>query len=204
MNVSSKQEKILDALQELLQNSDLQKISVNDIAEKAGIAKSSIYYYFSSKNEIIAALIERSYQKPLETAKQLAGQTQIPPFTRMAMISQACKNASVPLLAYESSHSIESVQELAYIHVKYLGYVISELKPALAEIINQAITAGDISFDYPEQLAEIMLIVLSMKIGNRIAPTTSEETEQTMRALVTLLEKGLETPPYAFHYLIPF
>ena len=111
MDVLSKQDKILDALQELLENSDIQKISVSDIAEKAGIGKGSIYYYFSSKNDIFGALIERSYQTALETAKELANRTEIPPFTRMAMISQACNHAAVRLSAYKDSNTIESIQE---------------------------------------------------------------------------------------------
>ena len=46
MPVSDKYNRILDALQKLLENQNIQKISVSDIAQTAGIAKGSIYYYF--------------------------------------------------------------------------------------------------------------------------------------------------------------
>nr|WP_088369212.1 TetR/AcrR family transcriptional regulator [endosymbiont 'TC1' of Trimyema compressum] len=36
-------------------------ISISQIAKKVGIGKGSIYYYFSSRDEIINALIERIY-----------------------------------------------------------------------------------------------------------------------------------------------
>lgn len=78
--------KILDALQELLENRSIQSISVSEIAQKAGIGKGSIYYYFPSKDAILDALVERNYEKTLETAKALAKQTDISPFTRMAML----------------------------------------------------------------------------------------------------------------------
>ena len=77
---------ILDALQKLLEEKTIQNISVSEIAQKAGIGKGSIYYYFPSKDAILDALIERSYETPLLTAKNLAAQTDIPPFTRMAML----------------------------------------------------------------------------------------------------------------------
>ena len=202
MDTSSKQDKILDALQELLQDSDIQKISVSDIAEKAGIGKGSIYYYFSSKNDIFSALIERTYQKVLETAKELACNTEIPPFTRMAMISQACTQAAVRLSAYKDSNTIESIQEKAYVHQKYIGHVITELKPTLAEIIKQAISIGEITFDYPEQLAEIVLIILSVKTSNQIVPSTPEEITKTFQALVALLENGACTPHGQLNHLI--
>lgn len=202
MYAHPKQDKILDALQELLENSDIQKISVSDIAEKAGIGKGSIYYYFSSKNDIFGALIERSYQVALETAKELASRTEIPPFTRMAMISQACNDVAVRLSAYKDSNTIESIQEKAYVHQKYIGHVIAELKPTLAEIIKQAISIGEITFDYPEQLAEIVLIILSVKNSNQIVPSTPEEITQTFKALVALLENGACTPQGQLNHLI--
>ena len=98
MPSTEKYNKILDALQELLENKNIQTISVSEIAQTAGIGKGSIYYYFPSKEAILEALIARSYEMPLETARQLASQTSIPPFTRMAMIFQACRNSSSEFL----------------------------------------------------------------------------------------------------------
>ena len=71
----SKYDQILDALQSLMENQKLQAITVSEIAQTAGIGKGSIYYYFSSKEAILQALIERNYKKPLETAKDLAQRT---------------------------------------------------------------------------------------------------------------------------------
>lgn len=69
MAKQDKYEKILDALQTLLEDRNLQTISVSEIAQTAGIGKGSIYYYFPSKEAILETLIERNYEKPLETAK---------------------------------------------------------------------------------------------------------------------------------------
>ena len=45
MAESIKSQKILDALQQLLEEKSIRHISVSEIAEKAGIGKGSIYYY---------------------------------------------------------------------------------------------------------------------------------------------------------------
>ncbi len=209
MDTPLKYDKILDALQELLQNKNIQKISVSEIARQAGIGKGSIYYYFSSKDAIVDALIERSYKKPLETAGNLAKQTHISSFTRMAMIFQACRNSSIEFLKKgENTHSQnnipETAQEQAYMHQKFLKHLIAELTPALSEIIRQGIDQGDINFEYPKELAEIVLIVLSVKLDNTLAPGTPAEIEKTLRALISLLEKGTDTPPGALDYLAAF
>lgn len=196
-----KYDRILDALQELLENQKLQTISVSEIAHTAGIGKGSIYYYFPSKDAIFEALVERSYEKPLRTAKALSSRTEISPFTRMAMIFQACRNSSAEFVRSGDSEGT-GAQEKAFIHQKYINHIITELKPVLAEIIRQGIAAGDIRFDDPEALAEIVLIVLTVKTDDTLVPSTREQSERTIRALISLLEKGTENPPGSLNFLM--
>ena len=206
----AKYDKILDATQELLDSQNIKSISVSDIAQRAGMGKGSIYYYFPSKDAILDALVTRNYEKPLKTAKNLAEQTQISPFTRMAMVFQACRNSSEEFLKLKNASpdgaesmnpSSANPHEKAYFHQKYMSHLIAELKPALTEIIQQGIHLGEIRFDYPAALAEIVLIILSVKIDNTLVPSSSEEIEQTIRGLICLLEKGTENPPGSLDFL---
>ena len=199
MQNHAKYDQILDALQTLLVSKNIQTISVSEIAQTAGIGKGSIYYYFSSKQAILKALIERNYTKPLETANHLAEQKDVSPFTRMAMIFQACRNSSGEFLI--KNRQTEDDREQAFLHQKYLHYLITELKPVLTEIIRQGIECGSIHFDRPAALAEIVLIVLTVKFDDTIVPSTEEETEDTIIGLITLLEKGTETPAGSLNYL---
>lgn len=195
-----KYHKILDALQTLLENQELQNISVSEIAHTAGIGKGSIYYYFPSKDAILQALVERNYEKPLQTAKALAYQTEISPFTRMAMIFQACRNSSSEFLKSEDSTD-SSTQAKIFLHQKYVNHIITELKPVLAEIIRQGAASGEIHFDDPESLAEIVLIVLTVKMDNTLVPSSKEEIETTISALISLLEQGTGNPPGSLNFL---
>ena len=195
-----KYDRILDALHQLLEDQTLQNISGSDIAKKAGIGKGSIYYYFPSKEAILDALIERNYEKPLKTAKSLAGQTEISPFTRMAMILQACRNSSDAFLSQDNTVTANA-QESAFLHQKYMNHLIAELKPSLTEIIRQGIAAGEIHFDRPAALAEIVLIVLAVKLNNTFLSATAEDSEDTILGLVALLERGTGVPEGVLNYL---
>ena len=124
MSDISKSEKILDALQQLLEERSIQHISVSDIAAKAGIGKGSIYYYYPSKDAIVDALIKRSYEKPLQTVTTLSAKSDISSFTRMAMLFQACQNSSAIFLKQKHNTSA-SAQDLALLHQKYLNYLIT-------------------------------------------------------------------------------
>ena len=198
-----KYDRILDALQQLLTDQTIQNISVSDIAKKAGMGKGSIYYYFPSKEAILDALIERNYEKPLKTAKNLANKTDIPPFTRMAMILQACRDSSSAFLVHHSAAADTgtNMQDFAFLQQKYMNHLITELKPALTDIIKQAIASGEIQFEYPAALAELVLIVLAVKLNNIFLSAAAEDSEDTIKGLVSLLEKGTGAPQGALNYL---
>lgn len=196
----NKSEMILDALQQLMKEKDIKHISVSEIAGKAGIGKGSIYYYFPSKDAIFDALIRRDYEQPLKTAKNLAANTNVSSYTRMAMLFQACRSSSA-IFMNNRCLSDESAQSLALLHQKHLNYLISELKPALTQIISQGIACGEIHFEYPEALAEIVLIVLAVKLDNSIVPSTTEDIEKTLQGLISLLEKGTGLPYGTLEYL---
>ncbi len=201
MGSQEKHDRILDALEELLQDRKLQTISVSDIARKAGIAKGSIYYYFPSKDAILQALIERNYRQPLMTAKTLAEQTNVSPFTRMAMIFQACRASTLSFTGEDALASHLNAQEEALLRQKYTSHLILELRPVLAAIIEQGIESGEIHFDRPAALAEIVLIVLTIKLDNTFVPSSGEEIEETLLGLISLLEKGTGAPAGSLNYL---
>ena len=145
--------------------------------------------------------MERSYEKPLQTAKALAGRTEISPFIRMAMIFEACRNSSSEFIKSENNKN-SGTQEKSFLHQKYINHIITELKPVLAEIIRQGIKTGQICFSDPDALAEIVLIVLTVKIDNTLVPSSKEDIENTISALISLLEKGTDNPPGSLNFLI--
>lgn len=196
----NKHELILDTLQQLLEDRNLDTISVSEIAQTAGIGKGSIYYYFPSKEAILEALVQRNYEKPLQTAAVLSEKRDIPPFTRMAMIFQACRSASSEYVKSDGKAG-KGAQEKAFLHQTYINHIITEMKPVLAEIIRQGMESGEIHFSQPEELAEIVLIVLTVKMDNTLIPSSREEIECVIEALVSLLEKGTENPPGSLDFL---
>ena len=200
----SKYDQIIDAFQELLENEDIQHISVNQIAAKAGIGKGSIYYYFSSKDAILEALIMRTYSQAVSLAKKLQTDKDIPASQRIAMIFNATQNASRDFIhkseiSKKQAATNGRISDGAFIHQQFMTYVIKELKPVFTEIICQAIEAGDITFEYPKELADIILIVLTVKLDNMLSPSTEEEIVRTLQALISLLERGTDNPLGAFN-----
>ena len=201
--MQSKHDQILDALHQLLINDDIRHISVSDIAKKAGIGKGSIYYYFSSKDEILDALIKRTYSDALFLARELVLQTDLSIFSRLSQITNACIAATQDFikrseLAKEQTVSSERLYDSAYIHQQFMKYTIVDFKDIFTEIIQQEIDKGTLRVDSAAEIAEIVLIVLTVKIDNTLSPTTEEETAKTLQSLITLLERGTGNSDGAF------
>ena len=141
-----------------------------------------------------------TFSELLAGAKELAKRTDISPFVRMAMIFQACRNSSAAFLKIQSDAG-NGVQENAFLHNKYINYLITELKPVTGEIIRQGADEGLIVCQQPDALAEIVLLVLVVKLDNTLIPSTKEETEQTISELISLLEKGTDNPEGSLNFL---
>jgi TetR/AcrR family transcriptional regulator, fatty acid metabolism regulator protein len=65
----SKEEKrkiLLQAASDVLLELGLHKTTLDDIAHRAGMAKTSLYYYFKDKNEIIREIIRNDHDQLLE------------------------------------------------------------------------------------------------------------------------------------------
>ena len=203
MAVLSKRDQILDALHELMINDNIRHISVSDIAKKAGIGKGSIYYYFSSKDEILDALIKRTYSGALALAQELVHRTDLSIFARLSQITNACIAATKDFLrrseiAKGQPVSTEKLYDSAFIHQQFMKYTIVDFKDIYTEIIQQEINKGTINVDSPAEVAEIVLIVLTVKIDNTLSPSTEEETAKTLQSLITLLERGTGNSDGAF------
>ena len=203
METPSKRDQILDAFRTLLENENIQNISVSSIARQAGIGKGSIYYYFSSKDEILDALIKRTYAGALELAKELVQHTELSIYFRLAQITNACIAATSDFLKRSAvtqgkKNASERIFDSAYIHQQFMKYSIIDFKDIYAEIIQQEIDKGTIQFDSAAEIAEIVLIVLTVKIDNTLSPSSDEETAKTLQTLITLLERGTGHPDGAF------
>ncbi|MFE0359340.1 TetR/AcrR family transcriptional regulator [Streptomyces nigra] len=78
-----REQALLDAAEELLAHTSLENLTVEAIAQKAGISRGSLYFYFGSKHEVLAALVERTLGTIRAHADTIARDGSIPPVEAM-------------------------------------------------------------------------------------------------------------------------
>ena len=202
MQNNNKRERILDVMQELMRTASAQAISVSDIAQKAGIGKGSIYYYFPSKNNIIDAVIERSYSRVLDAGRELAASSHMDAFKKMEIIYNACLDSSTELRRQEAIGTFNEQQESAFIHQKFARIIITKLKPILTDIIRQGMDEGSIQCQYPEETAQIVLTVLTITLDNHLVPAGPEQIGRVLTAFTQMQEKSMGMPADTLQFLM--
>ncbi len=200
MRNNRKKDLILNSMQKLMQKKDTQSISVSEIAKEAGIGKGSIYYYFKSKEDIVDAVIERSYSDAIQKAKELVQNPELDAQTKMEIIFRTCRDSSLELSRQEAGSYME-LQQSALLHQQYIYIMIRNLRPILADIIRQGNQEGTITCNSPDEVAEIVLILLTIKFDKYLSNSDSAQTQKTLDVFTYMLETSFHIEKGRLDYI---
>ncbi|MDY3792801.1 MAG: TetR/AcrR family transcriptional regulator [Oscillospiraceae bacterium] len=199
MRDNKKREMILDAAEELMcENSD-KDISVEMIAKKAGIGKGSIYYYFESKDDIVNAVIERSYALAIkEYFNDVYGSSD--PLAKVkalfrSVIKQEFSDRRKNIIVYFH------VQDNLVLHMKMMMTAVKTISPILTKLLEEGVKNGSIRTDYPEESAEMIIAMLTFLLDKSFFPSDNEGIYRKLKLYAGVLETCLQAEKGSFDFL---
>lgn len=65
---------ILDTAEDVFAKRGFDGTTIDDIAQRAGLSKGAVYWYFKKKDDIIAALLERVFRRSIKALRAIAGE----------------------------------------------------------------------------------------------------------------------------------
>ncbi len=80
---AERRQQILRAARELFLNQGFDETPVDQIAEAAEVSKGLVYFYFHSKDELLAALVRETYAPLLENLHRLEQRTDLNPVQKL-------------------------------------------------------------------------------------------------------------------------
>src|SRR3954469_18976227 len=80
MSTDARREQLVAAGTALLQHRPHTEVSIEEIAEAAGVSKGLLYHYFPTKNDFVVAALQRGQAGP---AARLAPDDSLPPIKRL-------------------------------------------------------------------------------------------------------------------------
>ncbi|WP_019638881.1 TetR/AcrR family transcriptional regulator [Paenibacillus fonticola] len=187
-SAEERKNEILDAADELFALKGFDGTSTNDILEKVGIARGTLYHHFKSKEDIMDALIERYSARLLGAAQNMAADKSIPVVERMIRVVMALN-----ISGGSSKEIMEHIHkpQNALMHQKIQRVIIHGVPPILTEIIREGIEQGMFSTPYPYECMEMVVIYANSVFDGDMVALTEEERLSRMQALICNVERLL-------------
>ena len=188
---AERKNEILDVAEELFATKGYDATSTNDILNRIGIARGTLYYHFESKESILDALIERISNRLIAEAGRVAANKEVSVIERIVQ--------SVMSLNVESSIAIEVMEQVhkpqnALMHQKMQGHLLDGIVPIIATLIKEGIEEGVFATEYPVQTAE-MLMVYSISAFDESNIHTSAQLQERVKAFIYNTEKLVGAKP---------
>jgi len=179
---------ILDAADELFSLKGFEGTSTNDILDRVGIARGTLYHHFKSKEEIMDALIERYSVRLLSAAREVAEDKSISVVERIVRVVMALN-----LSGGSSEEIMEQIHrpQNALMHRKIQRMLIVGITPILAGVIRDGAEQGVFSTPFPYECMEMVVIYASTVLDDDVVPLTEEERAARIEAFVFNTERLL-------------
>ena len=187
--MANKKEFILDTAEKMFVEQGFDQTSIAQILDATQIARGTLYYYFTSKEEIMDAIIERWISRSFEQMHTWVERKGLSILERLmgALAALNMKEEGQEIL--DHLHAPQN----ALLHEKTNQILLSKAPKILSPLLQEAIQAGEMQTAYPYESIEMML-TYSLQIFNTSFQTLNrQEQEQKVQAFIYLLEKIFQT-----------
>lgn len=191
--VKSAQERrneILDVASELFVQKGFEGASTNDILEKVGIARGTLYYHFKSKEEILDAIVERINQQVVERLEEIVCKKEIPIMERLVLAVRALRVDTE--LGEELMEQVHKPQN-ALMHQKMQEMLLRQITPLFQELIEEGIQQGLVETHFPKETLEMILLYAFIMFDDEMEQS-EEERNLRIKAFVFNVERLLGAP----------
>ena len=175
--------KILEVSKDLFLEKGFDNTSIQDIIDGlGGLTKGVIYHHFESKDEILQSIVSENNQEILNY--NWRGDTALEKIQNSLM--DAFSNLEQQRLVYSVSIMLRSPRLLGE---QYLS-LFSDFLPEIRKKVYEGVKDESIKTEYPEELADLIILTLDVWIGFQISVFSVEELKRKMN-FIKLTFEGL-------------
>ena len=182
-NSHETRKKILEVSKDLFLEKGFDNTSIQDIIDGlGGLTKGVIYHHFESKDEILQSILSENNQEILNY--NWRGDTALEKIQNSLM--DAFSDFEQQRLVYSASIKLRSPRLLGE---QYLS-LFSDFLPEIREGVYEGVEDESIKTEYPEELADLIILTLDVWIGFQISVFSVEELKRKMN-FIKLTFEGL-------------
>lgn len=166
---------ILDVAFRLFMEKGYEHTSVQDIINNlGGLSKGAIYHHFKSKEDILVAVTDRMMAESNQMLAAIRDRSDLSGKEKLKTIFRESISRPVQNDIFTVAPDFHNNPKLLF---SLLHDTIDNAAPNyILPIIRQGISDGSIKTDYPEQLAELILLAANVWMNPMIFDSTEEES----------------------------
>ena len=187
---------ILEAARHLFQTRGYERTTLQDVMNRLGIAKGTIYHYFKSKEELLEVAVEEMVNRRLEKMEALIQNAKGNALKKMQVLIEMGKEAT-DQAALEELHRKGNEA----MHTRLLAFTLIREAPLYAKLIEQGCEEGIFHTETPLECAEYILSAVQFLTDPGIYPWTKDDLIRRARALPKIIEQQLKAPLGSFQFL---
>lgn len=181
-------ENIITISAKLFAEKGYDKTSMQDIVDAVGMSKGGIFHHFSSKEDIFNAVMERQFEQITETVKKwlddMHGLT-----AKEKLRGLIRRNLMDEKIIKESGNMISSAAESPQIILAFTQDNVKKLAPIIADVIREGIEDRSISTAFPNECAEVLLLLLNFWCDTNIFQGDFSTLQKRFRFLQHLMRQ---------------
>ena len=161
--------------------------SVHDIIDQlGGLSKGAIYHHFKSKDDILMAVTDRMTAESNKMLAAIRDRRDLNGREKLRAIFKESISRSVQNDIFTVAPNFHNNPKLLF---SLLHDTIDEVAPNyIVPIIRQGIGDGSIETEYPEQLAELILLAANVWMNPMIFDSTVEESSRKFMVFARMLQ----------------
>ena len=196
-----RREEIIKAARELFHAKEYDKATMQELMKELNIAKGTIYHYFSSKEDLLEAVVEGLIDEELKKKEKLLADCRKKNLDALQCIRLL---ATADRMAEENEQILEMLHQPGNIimHARQLGRYLTKLAPIYAAVIEEGCEQGILKTNHPLECAEFLLAGIQFLTDVGFYPWSKEEIARRMAAFPSLLEDLLSAPAGSFNFLV--
>lgn len=178
---------ILDVAFRLFMEKGYEHTSIQDIINNlGGLSKGAIYHHFKSKEDILLAVTDRMTAESNQMLAVIRDRSDLNGREKLRTIFRESINRPVQNDIFTVAPDFHNNPKLLF---SLLHDTIDNAAPNyILPIIRQGISDGSIKTDYPEQLAELILLAANVWMNPMIFDSTEEESYHKFMVFKQMLQ----------------
>lgn len=195
-----RKKEIIQTARELFQTKEYDKMTMKDLMDKLNIAKGTIYHYFSSKEDLLEAVVEDLIDEELKRKKSLLKSSRC---RDMNALEKFRVLVTTDTIAEENEQILENLHHPGntIMHTRQLGRYLLKLAPVFAAVFEEGCEQGIFKTEHPLECAEFLLAGFQFLTDVGFYPWSKNQLARRMAAFPSLIEAQLNAPKGSFNFL---